>query len=159
MSDINLKTKPHTVHINELMPIIRERLDCGQSVCFSPRGVSMLPMLRQGIDTVTLSAIERNLKKYDIGLYQRADGSYVLHRIVRIGATYTCIGDNQFVFEKGVLSEQFIAVVTAFTHNGKEYSVSDFSYRLYCRFWHKSRFARRCIKAIKTRIIRKTEKQ
>ena len=158
MSDINLNIRSHTIHIDEIMPVIRERLKCGQSVCFSPRGVSMLPMLQQGRDTVTLSAIDRDLKKYDIGLYQRENGSYVLHRIVRVGESYTCIGDNQFVFEKGVLPRQFLAVVTEFTHNGKEYSVSDFRYRLYCQFWNMSRFTRRCIRAFKTRVIRQIKR-
>ncbi len=44
------------------MPLIRETLEEGKCVQFSPRGVSMLPMLRQGKDTVTLSPIEKNKK-------------------------------------------------------------------------------------------------
>lgn len=35
---------------DELMPLLRERLAAGQSMRYLPfRGVSMLPMLRQGI--------------------------------------------------------------------------------------------------------------
>lgn len=133
----------HNVHLEELLPLIRERLDEGQNVRFSPRGISMLPMLRQGRDTVVLSPLPEQLKKYDLPLYRREDGQFVLHRIVRVGETYTCIGDNQFCQEHGLEHARMIAVVTAFTRDGKEYSVKDPGYRLYCRVWHYSRPMRR----------------
>ena len=72
-------------HMDDLMPLMKESLASGQSFRFSPRGISMLPMLRQGKDTVTLSPIKEPLKKYDIPLYQRDDGAYVLHRITEVG--------------------------------------------------------------------------
>lgn len=99
----------------------------------------MLPMLRQGIDSVVLSPLPEKLKKYDLPLYQRDDGKYILHRIVGVGETYTCIGDNQFELEQGVRHDQMIALVTAFYRGEKRYSVSHWRYRLYCRFWHHSR--------------------
>lgn len=121
------------------MPLIREQLAAGRSVRFSPRGTSMLPMLRQGIDTVTLSPLPDTLKKYDLPLYQRDNGQYVLHRIVKVKDTCTCIGDNQFDFESGLRRDQMIAVVTAFSRGSREWKVSDLRYRIYCRFWHYSR--------------------
>lgn len=103
------------LRLEQLMPIIRESLSQGKSVRFSPRGVSMLPMLRQGLDSVELSPLPERLKKYDLPLYQRRNGQYVLHRVVGVdGDTYTCIGDNQFELEHSVAHEQMIAVVTAF---------------------------------------------
>jgi len=122
-----------------IMPFIREQLDAGGMVRFSPRGVSMMPMLRQGIDSVTLSPVPERLKKYDLPLYQRDDGKYILHRIVKAGESYTCIGDNQFVYETDVRHDQMIAVVTSFSRNGREIPVTDSLYRLYCRIWHYSR--------------------
>ena len=84
------------VHMDDLVPIIKEHLAQGQSVTFSPKGISMLPMLRQGKDTVTLSPIVGKLKKYDLPLYQRQDGKYVLHRIVKVkDGFFTMAGDNQ----------------------------------------------------------------
>lgn len=141
-----------TASMDELMPVIVERLSEGQSVCFSPKGVSMLPMLRQGIDTVTLSPIRKSIKKYDIPLYKRDNGKYVLHRVIKCGETYVCIGDNQFHKESGIRHDQFIAVVSAFSRGNKEYSVTDFSYKVYCRFWHYTRFPRRAYRAVKRRI-------
>lgn len=127
------------VQLNELMPLIQERLADGKTVRFSPQGISMLPMLRQGIDTVTLSPVPERLKKYDLPLYRRDDGKYILHRIIAVGETYTCMGDNQFVPEPGLRHDQMIGLVTAFSRGDREYSVQALSYRLYCRFWHHSR--------------------
>lgn len=140
--------------MEEMMPLIRETLERGQSVTFSPHGISMLPMIRQGIDTVTISPLPERLKKYDIPLYERRKGKYVLHRIVKTGETYTCIGDNQVVFERGLSREQMIGVVTAFTRNGKAHSVNEAGYRLYCSFWHHTRLARRLWRALLRRIKR-----
>ncbi|MBO5270612.1 MAG: S24/S26 family peptidase [Clostridia bacterium] len=140
--------------MDDLMPLIRERLAAGQSVKLSPRGVSMRPMLREGLDSVTLSQPPTRLKKYDIPLYLREDGTYVLHRVVRVGETYTCIGDNQFVKEHGIPHERVIAVVTAFTRGGKSRSVGAISYRIYCRFWHFTRFPRRAYRGVIRRVRR-----
>ena len=130
------------VALEQLMPLFRERLTSGQSVRFYPKGTSMLPMLRQGIDSVVLSPLPEKLKKYDLPLYQRADGHYVLHRIVKVGKTITCIGDNQFVLEHGLGHEQMIGIVTAFYIGEKRHSVTELGYGLYCRFWHYTRFPR-----------------
>ena len=121
------------------MPLIRECLTAGQTVRILPRGVSMLPMLRQEIDSVVLSAIPEKLQKYDLPLYQRDDGKYILHRIVEAGETYTCIGDNQFVEETGIRHDQMIALVTGFYRGETCHSVEEPGYRFYCRFWHYSR--------------------
>ena len=125
--------------LDQLMPLIKDELAAGRSVRFSPSGTSMLPMLREGVDSVVLSPVPEKLKKYDLPLYVRTSGQYILHRIIKVGDTYTCIGDNQFYKEIGLQHCQMIAVVTAFTHKGKEISTKNFWYRFYCRFWHYSR--------------------
>lgn len=129
--------------LEELMPLILEQLAEGKTVRFSPRGTSMLPMLRQGMDDVVLSPVPERLHKYDLPLYQRGNGQFVLHRIVGTGETYTCLGDNQFEREAGVKPEQILALVTKFYRNGTPHSVREPGYQLYCRLWHYSRPARR----------------
>ena len=138
-----MEAKIFFTQLDNLIPLFRERLAAGQKVKFSPRGISMLPMLRQGVDTVTLSPLPEKLKKYDLPLYRRPDGKYILHRIVGVGDTYICIGDNQFVYETGVTHDQMIALVTGFTRGTREYSVNDWRYWIYCRVWHYSRPVRR----------------
>ena len=127
------------VPLAQLMPVLREFLDVGKNVKISPQGISMLPMIRQGIDKVVLSPISGELRKYDLPLYQRDDGHFVLHRIVKVGETYTCIGDNQFELEHGLRHDQMIAVVTAFYRGDKLHFVNELGYQIYCRFWHYSR--------------------
>lgn len=132
-----------SVRLDELMPVIREQLAQGNSVSFSPRGVSMLPMLRQGRDTVELSPLTGRLKKYDLPLYRRDNGQYVLHRVVEADETYTCVGDNQFELERGLRHDQMIALVTAFTRNGKRIAVDNIWYLRYSCFWVAIRPVRR----------------
>ena len=43
------------VGLDDVMQIIAEKLEAGGSVTFNPKGTSMLPMLRDGDDTVVLS--------------------------------------------------------------------------------------------------------
>lgn len=129
--------------LEQMMPLIREQLSRGCSVRLSPRGTSMLPMLRQGIDSVLLSPLPEKLHKYDLPLYQRQDGSYILHRIIRVDDDYTCMGDNQFAAEPHVSHEQMIAVVSAFYRGDRAVSVDALGYRLYCRLWCGSRRLRR----------------
>lgn len=143
------------------MSLIRERLAEGQSVSFSPRGTSMLPMLRQGVDSVVLSPLPGRLKKYDLPLYQRDNGQYVLHRIVNVSEAYTCVGDNQFELESGLRHNQMIALVTAFTRDGKRIEVTNPGYRLYCRVWCAIRPVRHMWKRVRPvlgRIKRKLQR-
>lgn len=139
--DMDVKTI--SVSMDAVVPLILENISAGSTVKFSPRGISMLPMLREGIDSVVLSPVPGKLKKYDLPLYRRENGKYVLHRIIGAGTTYTCMGDNQFVEEPGIRQEQLLALVTGFYRGETYHSVHEPAYRIYCRFWHYSRPLRR----------------
>ena len=146
--------------MEDLMPLIQEALSSGRSVQIYPMGTSMLPMLRQKVDSVVLSPITGKLRKYDLPLYRRGNGKYVLHRIVGVGETYTCMGDNQYAQEPGIRDDQLIAVVTAFYRGERKCSVTAPSYWLYCRAWYHSRhlrkFYRRCVGWLKRKLQKKT---
>lgn len=142
------------IKLDDAMPLIKERLNAGHEVTFSPRGTSMLPFLKEGRDTITLSAAPAKLKKYDIPLYQRKNGQYVLHRVVRVGETYTCIGDNQFVYEKGIEPEQIIAICVSAVRNGKKIRPGAPLWRLYAVLWHYSRFPRYVLAAVRGKLNR-----
>lgn len=86
----------------------------------TPIGTSMLPLLRERIDTVKLVA-PNDLKKHDVVLYMRNDKTLVLHRIIRIkDDLFTMCGDNQFMLEKNIKRSQIIAVMEGF-YRGEEY--------------------------------------
>jgi hypothetical protein len=138
--------------MDDLIPLIKESLSNGYEVAFSPSGSSMLPLIKEGRDSVTLVAPPKRLKKYDLPLYQRENGQYVLHRVVGVGQDYTCIGDNQFILEKGIKHEQIIAVCVAITKKGKKVSVDSLRLQIYARFWHYTRFIRRVFNALKRRL-------
>ena len=141
--------------MDDLIPIISECINAGRSVEISPRGVSMLPLIREGRDSVVLSPVNREMKKYDLPLYQRADGSYVLHRIVDVKKdSYITIGDNQYVYERGVSRDQIIAIVTAVRRGDRLISVESFSYRFYSVFHHATRPVRHFVRRVVGRIKR-----
>ena len=132
------------VAIDDVIDIMVEKLNSGGTVTFTPKGKSMLPMLRDGEDVVVLSKPNGRLHLFDIPFYKRSNGAYVLHRIVNFDAdgSYVLCGDNQFDLEHGIKDSDIIGVVTAFYRKGKAYSVSSFSYRLYVNFWFYTRFFR-----------------
>lgn len=131
-----------SVRLEQLMPIILEQIKAGESVQFTPQGTSMRPTIYGGRDQVVLSALPEKLRKYDLPLYRRDNGQYVLHRILKVGESYTCIGDNQYEYEEGVRQDQMLALATGFIRKGKFHSVDSFPYKCYCRFWHYTRFLR-----------------
>ena len=139
--------------LDDVMPLIKEKLASGHEVTFSPRGTSMLPFLKEGRDSITLKAPPAKLKKYDIPLYQRKNGQYILHRVVRVGETYTCVGDNQFALEKGVEHSQIIGVCTTVQRNGKpNKSINSPLWRVYAVIWNYTRFPRHVFVAVLRRI-------
>ena len=142
------------IRLDDVMPLMLEKLSAGQSVSFSPRGVSMLPLIKEGRDSVTLSPVEGRLRRFDVPLYRRKNGQYVLHRVVRVGDSYTCVGDNQFALEEGITDGQVIAVMTSMVRKGKKITTKDPLYRLYCIFWHYSRLPRRVLRALVIRVKR-----
>ncbi len=141
--------------LDQIMPFIKAQLESGQCVKIYPNGISMRPMIHQGRDSVELSPLpEGRLKKHDLPLYQRDDGHYVLHRIIKVGEHYTCVGDNQFTWEYPVRDDQLIAVVTAFTRNGRYIKTTNFWYRLYYHFWYVTRPVRHICRWLKGRLKR-----
>jgi hypothetical protein len=119
-----------------LMPLIQERLAAGQRVRgLRFQGISMLPLLRQGKDSVELTALPDRLRTYDLPLYRAPSGKYVMHRIVAVEPDhYVCLGDNTYAFEH-VRPEQMVALVAAIQRGKKRISVDSPAYRAYCRVW------------------------
>ncbi len=142
------------LHLKDLLPHMEQAFARGESIRIIPQGESMLPMLRPGVDSVTLSAVPERLHKYDLPLYRRKSGQFVLHRIVKVGETYTCIGDNQLGVERGLRKDQMLAVVTSFRRGEKEIPVTALSYRMYCRLWHWSRPIRHVWRSVRWRVRR-----
>lgn len=120
--------------MEEIYPVLQEVIDSGGEFRLYPRGSSMRPLLREGRDSVVLVA-PKTLKKRDICLYRRQDGSFVLHRILRFdkaGEPIFC-GDNQLALEYGIPREAIIAVVDSVYRKARRVSCRSLLYRLYVR--------------------------
>lgn len=158
--NINMNEKMR-VNLSELLPIMSEQLESGKEVCFSPNGISMLPVLRPGKDSVTLQSPPEKLKKYDLPLYRRNSGQFVLHRVVKVNkdGTYTMCGDNQYAWEKGIKHSQIIGVVTSFNRDGKEISCKNFKYRLYAFIRVRERWMYGILVRIKRKLSRLAKKE
>ena len=141
------------------MAIVEEVILEGKSVKLSPRGRSMLPLLREKRDSVLLTPIRNKIKKYDIVLYKRDNGAYVLHRVIKISDTYTLIGDHQFYTERGIREDQLIAVVGEIYRNNKRVRTSSLLYRIYSRIWIKSAPVRLFMLRVKRKIKRILKKK
>lgn len=125
------------VPMESLIEVILLQLKNGQKANLTVTGCSMLPMLREYVDTVQLKPVEGSLKPGDIALYQRDNGKYVLHRVIRLTEQgYSFCGDNQAELEP-VRQDQLIAVVFAYTKKGKQRRLNTLGYRLYCFGWVK----------------------
>ena len=99
-------------------------------------GVSMRPMLRNRRDRVIIRSTEgKRLSKWDLPLYKRQDGKYILHRIIEVRDGYYVIrGDNTYVKEK-IPDERIVGVMTEFYRGKRHVLASDRGYRRYAAFW------------------------
>ncbi|MDO4563085.1 MAG: S24/S26 family peptidase [Clostridia bacterium] len=110
--------------MEELLPEIEKKLAENKPFALFHRGTSMLPTLREGRDTVILARPDK-IGKYDIVLYRRKNGKFVLHRIVkRKGGQYVLRGDNQFENEYGITKDMVIARAIGYFKGGKYISCS-----------------------------------
>lgn len=124
------------VPMESIAPLIRLQLENGGRSHLVVTGVSMHPTLRHGRDRVELVPPPEVLRRGDLILYQRSNGSYILHRIVtkpRSGS-FICSGDNQWEPEE-VESSQVIALVDTYIRGKKRIPVNKLSCRLYVWLW------------------------
>ncbi len=138
------------VTLNEIQPFIEEILENGGSFSFMPKGKSMLPLIIEGSTKVAVSPVSCPLKKYDIILYKRADGQFVLHRIVKAkNEVYTLCGDNQVVYEHNITKDMVIGIVTAINTDGKNINSNNLWYLITLS---SSRLIKKTIIVIKRKI-------
>ena len=111
-------------------------LDLEGVVVYRVEGVSMRPMLRQDRDVVVIRKPSGRLQKFDVALYRRQTGNYVLHRVVGVSEDgYVIRGDNCFRDETDITDNEIVGILTQFQRRGKEIRVDSLAYRLYARLW------------------------
>ena len=141
--------------MEDLAQILKLQMESGGLARLVVTGNSMYPTLRHKKDVVFLSQVQAPLKKGDLILYQRENGQYVLHRIVKKPKAdrLICCGDNQWEQEI-VYRSQVVAIVHKFLKNGKTHHVDDFDCRLWVGFLVSTFPLRRPLLAIRRRLGR-----
>ena len=121
------------IAINEIFPIIKEVVASGGEFELYPKGTSMLPLIREREDAVILISPDF-IEKGDIVFYQRDDGKFVLHRVIKIkNDIFTMCGDNQFVLEKGIRKNQIFAKVKSIKRDGVTFDKDNETYKKYIK--------------------------
>lgn len=121
------------IGLKELWPIMKEVIDSGGEFTFGPRGISMMPLIRQGQDKVVLVKAD-SVKKGDAVFYQRDNGQFVLHRIVKVKKNgYVMCGDNQYELEYGITDKHILAKMKAVVRDGVVIDENDKKYKKYVK--------------------------
>lgn len=103
-------------------------------------GVSMMPLIREGKDILTIEPCKEPPKKLDVVLFVRpavqGRGHYVVHRILKIrrDGSYFIAGDHDASGEI-VRREQILGVLTKLIRDGKPYDPKGFRYFCYLHLW------------------------
>lgn len=105
-------------------------------IIYTNVGDSMMPLIKQGRDVLVISVVNGRLKRYDIPLYKRDSGQYVLHRILKVRKNdYVICGDNRCNKEYGITDRHIIGVLSGIIRDGREIPVTDIKCRIYAHLW------------------------
>ena len=105
-------------------------------IIYTNVGDSMMPLIKQGWDVLVISVVNGRLKRYDIPLYKRDSGQYVLHRILKVRKNdYVICGDNRCNKEYGITDRHIIGVLSGIIRDGREIPVTDIKCRIYAHLW------------------------
>ena len=111
-------------------------LKTNEEMTYRFKGVSMLPLLRQGRDlfTVRHKKPDERCRKYDVVLDHRGT-DYVLHRIIKVlpEGHYVILGDNCVAREYGTTDDDIIGIMTGFYRDRKAHSIDELGYKIYSR--------------------------
>lgn len=140
---------------------MKEVIESGGEFTFKPNGISMMPLIRQGVDEVVLVS-PSNIKLGDAVFYQRDNGQFVLHRIVKIkNGEYVMCGDNQFDLEYGITDKHILAKMKCVIRDGQVIDESNKKYRKYVKGLPMRRFKKRTrnfLGRVKRKIFKKKAK-
>ena len=123
-------------------------------IVYTTHGLSMRPLIRQQKDVVIIEKYTEPPQKYDVALFQRRNGQYVLHRIIKVFQDrYRIIGDNCIAGET-VNRDQIIGKMTFIKRNKRIIKETDWHYRLFSHFWYWIFPLRFCARQAKSFIYR-----
>jgi hypothetical protein len=111
--------------------MVRQQLSENGQAYVRVTGNSMEPLLRHLQDGVNIIPPEK-IRRGDIVLFDRKNGRYALHRVIRKGKTgFSMAGDNQWYMERDLPYDQIIGVVSSIQRKGKRIPCDRFFLRVY----------------------------
>lgn len=114
-----------------------EELSRTGAIAFPVKGISMRPLIKAGRDAVFVTAKQDRLSRFDVGLFKRDNGDYVLHRVlVAQAGGYLFCGDSQ-TFTEQIREEQVLGTMSGLVRKGKPIDLSGAAYRAYVTLWCK----------------------
>ena len=112
---------------------------------YTNTGDSMMPLLREHRDLMIIKPRpEGRLQRYDVPLYRRDNGQYILHRILRVRPDdYVICGDNRACIEQGIQDRHIFGILDAVVRDGvtiplrstPEHPHVPLRYRIYVHLW------------------------
>ena len=115
---------------------LRSLTEEGKEVSMLVAGSSMNPFLIHYRDMIFFKKPDRPLRRGDMVFYQRENGKYVMHRILRVKPEgLYIVGDAQTEIEGPVRPEQVFAIVTRVVRKGREIGPDDFWWIFFERVW------------------------
>lgn len=139
---------------------IERELEQHGECLFQTVGDSMEPVLHNRKSSVLIKKTDGCLAKYDVALYRRPSGQYVLHRIIEVCEdSYHICGDNR-IWVETVPKEWVLGRMAGFYPDESAQFVdcaADEDYLDYVAHWEQ-RFRSRKLKALPKRAIRKLKR-
>lgn len=116
---------------------LEELLNKHDSILIAPKGYSMYPLIVPERDEVILTRLDdRKLKRGDVVLFRRMEGTLILHRIVKVtDEGYYLTGDNQTELEGPVAREQIKAVLKCIIRKNRHIFVTNPVYIIITKMW------------------------
>ncbi|MBE6217164.1 MAG: hypothetical protein E7124_03880 [Bacteroidales bacterium] len=144
--------KKVVMHNNVLLPEVARLVALGEDVTMCVKGTSMLPFIRGGRDSVTLTAVDE-IRDYDIVLAEVADGVYVLHRVVGTdGDKVILMGDGNICGREMCRRDKVMAKAIRIIRDGKTVDCMSAKHLRAAKLWRRLLPLRRYILAIYRRL-------
>lgn len=129
--------KKKSYSFEKLVPIIKTSIAENGVFSLTVTGTSMTPTLYSKRDIVHLVSTKcKTPEKYDIVLFKRADGTIILHRIIKklSDSKFLINGDSQ-VWTEVIKSSQIIAVAKSYSRNNKTVICGTTGYNIKSALW------------------------
>lgn len=116
------------------------RVGAALPVSITLDGDSMRPLIRRGLDRVTIVPLSRELLRGDVVLFEQPAGRYVVHRVRRLrGSQVQTLGDNCWNPDPWMDCSQVLGQAIAVERDGRRIALNTAPARTRGRVWMAAR--------------------